>query len=101
MADESHKRGETIDVAYVAHLARVELTDAERREFQGQLDQIIAHFRQIAEVDVSSVEPTAHAIEVRNVFREDRVVPGLPRETVLANAPAQAGEQFVVPKIIE
>jgi aspartyl-tRNA(Asn)/glutamyl-tRNA(Gln) amidotransferase subunit C len=101
MADESHKRDAKIDVAYVAHLARIDLTDSEKREFQAQLDQIVEYFRQLAAVDVSSVEPMAHAAAVQNVFREDQVRESLDRATVLANAPVRADDQFSVPKIIE
>ena len=86
-----------IDVPYVAHLARVHLTEAEVREFQGQFDQIIGYFNELRELDVSGVEPTAHAVEVRNVFRKDEPRESLSREAVLANAPVTG----VVPKILE
>lgn len=98
----SASRGNTgkIDVAYVAHLARLRLTDEELAAFQAQLDGIVGYVREIEQVDVSGVEPTAHATPVQNVFRKDEERPGLERETVMANAPAQDGEQFIVPKIV-
>jgi aspartyl-tRNA(Asn)/glutamyl-tRNA(Gln) amidotransferase subunit C len=90
-----------IDVAYVAHLARLQLTPEETGQFQSQLEQIVAYVRKLNEVDLSAVEPTAHAVALRNVFRQDEVVPGLDHEKALGNAPAQANEQFAVPRIIE
>lgn len=90
-----------IDVRYVANLARLHLDPGETERLQGQLDKILEHIDQIQAVDVSKVEPTAHAISVRNVFRADTVIPGLDHETVMKNAPAQAGGQFTVPKIVE
>jgi aspartyl-tRNA(Asn)/glutamyl-tRNA(Gln) amidotransferase subunit C len=90
-----------IDVAYVAHLARLYLTKAELDTFQGQLDHVVEYVRKISELDLKGIEPTSHAVSVQNVFREDRVIPGLPREEVLSNAPAKASDQFQVPKIVE
>lgn len=90
----------TMDVPYVAHLARLALTDREIRDFQGQLDQVIAYVNIIQKVDVSGVEPMAHAIQVCNVFRKDEEQKGLDRDVALANAPVHDGEQFLVPKIV-
>ena len=90
-----------IDVEYVAHLARLYLSADEVREYQRQLDQVIGYVQQIRSIDVTGVEPTAHAIQVQNVFRHDECVPGLDRECVLANAPSHGDEQFVVPRIVE
>ena len=90
-----------IDVRYVAHLARLELTDEEVRTFQGQLDQIVAYVRKISELDVRGIEPTAHAVAVQNVLRKDEMRPGMDRETALRNAPETTGELIRVPKIVE
>ena len=90
-----------IDVRYVANLARLRLDSGEVDRLQSQLDKILEHINQIQLVDVSKVDPTAHAISVQNVFRADTAVPGLDHETVMANAPAQAAGQFTVPKIVE
>jgi aspartyl-tRNA(Asn)/glutamyl-tRNA(Gln) amidotransferase subunit C len=100
MAD-SKRAAEAIDVRYVAHLARLDLTEEEARQFQGQLDHILDHFRQIRDLPVADVEPTAHAVPIHNVFREDAVRPGLDRDRALANAPAHQAGQFMVPKIVE
>ena len=89
-----------IDVPYVAQLARLTLTEEEVQVFQGQLEQIVDYVKAIQQVDVSGVEPMAHATRVQNVFRKDEERKGLDRDVVLKNAPAHDGEQFLVPKII-
>ena len=92
-----------LDVAYVAHLARMHLTGEEIREFQGQLDQVLAYVDQLKELDVDGIEPTAHAIPVENVLRDDIACPRSPeqREAQLDNAPARQGDEFLVPRILE
>jgi len=92
---------EHVDVAYVAHLARLQLSGDEVRHLQGQLDDIVAYVHKIRELDLSGVEPTAHAVTVHNVFRDDKVREGLPMEVALANAPARVNDQFKVPQIVE
>lgn len=96
---ESHV--EKVDVAYVAQLARLHLSDTERAQFQRQLENILSHVNELKEVDVSGVEPTAHAIPVKNVFRADEPRASLDHDTVIANAPREKAGQFFVPKIIE
>lgn len=98
--DSGYDAEKTIDVPYVAHLARLALNDKEISDFQGQLDQIIAYVKMIQQVDVTGVEPMAHAAQIRNVFRKDEERKGLDRDVVLANAPVHDGEQFLVPKIV-
>lgn len=92
---------EKIDVAYVAHLARIALAPGEQGMFQQQLEHILAHVDKLNELDVSGIEPMAHAIPVKNRFRDDVPRAGLDHETVLANAPQAKHEQFFVPRIIE
>ncbi len=89
-----------IDVAYIARLAQLELTDAELLAFQGQLEHIVEYIRDIRQIEVAGIAPMAHAVRIQNVFRNDEPRAGLDRETMLANAPAQDGEQFLVPKIV-
>ena len=89
-----------IDVAYVANLARLYLTEEEVRVFQKQLNDVVKYVNEVAQVDITGVEPMAHAVRVQNVFRQDKERKGLKRETVLANAPSHDGEQFLVPKIV-
>ena len=92
---------DVIDVAYVARLARLDLTEAERVMFQQQLDSVLTYMRQLSELDVDGIEPTAYGQAVRNVFREDVARPGLDRDTAMANAPARLGDTFRVPCIME
>lgn len=90
-----------IDVAYVANLARLELTDEEKATFQPQLETIVKYVEKIAAVDVTGVEPMMHGRPLVNAFREDVVRPSLDREIALANAPAKVGDEFLLPKIVE
>jgi aspartyl-tRNA(Asn)/glutamyl-tRNA(Gln) amidotransferase subunit C len=89
------------DVKYVAHLARIELTPAEEQKLGVQLNHILGYIEKLKEVDVSQVEPTAHAVPMVNVTRPDEIRPGLTNEEALCNAPAKANGLFIVPKIVE
>lgn len=91
----------TIDVAYVAELARLELSPDEKRTFQLQLETIVKYVEKIGELDLAGIEPTLHGQALVNVFREDVVVPSLGRERFLANAPERNGFEFKLPKIVE
>ena len=92
---------DSFDVSYVAHLARIHLTDAEKAKISAQLKDILTYVEKLNELDVSHVEPTAHATPLSNVFRKDEVRPSIDREKVLQNAPEQARDLFIVPKIVE
>lgn len=88
-------------VARVALLARLRLSPEELERFTGQLNSIIHYVDQLQELDTTGVEPLAHGIEVRNVFRDDVRGPSLPREAALANAPKRNDEGFLVPAVLE
>ena len=90
-----------IDVAYVAELARLALTDEEKAVFQPQLENIVRYVEKISSVDVSGVEPMMHGRPLVNAFREDVVRASLPAEVALANAPKRIGDEFLLPKIVE
>lgn len=90
-----------IDISYVAYLARIELTEAEKEKISTQLKDILSYVAKLNELDVTRVEPTAHAIPLTNVFRKDETRPSIETETILKNAPEQARDLFIVPKIIE
>ncbi len=92
---------EGMDVGYVAHLARIDLTEEETTLFQGQLDQVLHYVEQLDELDVDGVEPTAHAFPVFNVLRKDEVGTSLDHAAVIANAPAATDGEIRVPKIID
>jgi aspartyl-tRNA(Asn)/glutamyl-tRNA(Gln) amidotransferase subunit C len=89
------------EVQHVARLARLHLTDDEAERMREQLDAILAYIDKLSELDVEGVEPTAHAVPLVNVMRDDAPVPCLPQEQALANAPDRADELFRVPRIIE
>ena len=89
------------DVKYVAHLARLALTPEEEQKFQAQLGNVLVYIAKLNELDVSSVEPTAHAVPLVNVMRADVVQPSLPHDEAMRNAPAQVNGLFQVPKIVE
>ena len=88
------------DVARVAKLSRLEVKPGELAAFTSQLRAILGYVNLLGEVDTAGVEPMAHAIELRDVLREDEPTPMLPREAALANAPATDGEFFLVPQIL-
>ena len=88
-------------VQHVARLARLHLTDEEAERMREQLDAILAYIDKLRELPVEGVEPTAHAVPLVNVMRDDALVPCLPHEAALAYAPDRADEFFRVPRIIE
>ena len=90
-----------LDVRYVARLARLELSEEEVTRFQAQLADVLTYVEALRQVDVSGVEPTAHASAVFNVFREDTPQPSLPPAEALANAPKQGNDLFVVTKVLD
>ena len=90
-----------IDVKYVAHLARLSLSPEEEQRIGSQLQDVLSYIEKLKEVDVSGVEPTAHAFPLINVVRPDEVRPSLSHEEALRNAPAQANGLFIVPRIVE
>ena len=89
------------DVRYAARLARIELTYAEEQKLSAQLSNILGYVEKLKELDVSQVEPTAHAVPMINVTRPDEVRSGLTNDEALRNAPTRAGGLFLVPKIVE
>jgi aspartyl-tRNA(Asn)/glutamyl-tRNA(Gln) amidotransferase subunit C len=88
------------DVEHVAHLARLGLSPAELDRLEGQLNHILDQYAILARLDTEAIPPTAQTIELENILREDVVVPSLPAEAVLANAPARQGDFILVPPIL-
>ena len=88
------------DVASLARLARIELTEAELEVLAPQLDVILESVARVSEVAAQDIPPTSHALPLTNVFREDELQPCLPREKVLAGAPATEQMRFRVPRIL-
>lgn len=98
MADQKISRE---DVAHLAHLARLEVTDDEVDVFAGQLESILAHVASISEVVADDVPAMSHNVPMTNVTRPDVVTPSLDRDEVLAAAPAAEQDRFRVPRILD
>ena len=94
------RRITTDDVAHVARLARLRLTDAELEQFTEQLAAVLDHARDVEALDTAGVAPTAHPLPLVNVLRDDEVRPSLDRAEVLAEAPAVEADRFRVPRIL-
>lgn len=92
---------EKLNIDHVARLARLELTREEKERFEQQLGDVLHHITQLSKVDVSGVEPTAHAFPLFNVWQDDVARTGLTVESALRNAPAQRDDMIVVPKVVE
>ena len=90
-----------IDVKYVAHLARISLTPDEEKKLAAQLGGILGYIEKLKELDVTNVEPTAHAVPMVNITRADKISESLSHEEAMSNAPKQANGLFIVPKIVE
>ena len=90
-----------LNIDHVATLARLALTPGEKATFAQQIGDVLHHIEQLAKVDVSQVEPTAHASPVFNVWAADVAQPGLPVAAALRNAPSQRDHLVVVPKVVE
>jgi len=89
------------EVAKVALLARLRVSPDELETFTSQLNSIVDYVAQLQELDTTGVEPLAHGIEVRNVFRDDVRGQALEREQALANAPQRNQAGFLVPAVLE
>ena len=89
------------EVAHLARLARLAVTDEELETFAGQLDVILQAVAQVGEIAAVDVPPTSHSVPLTNVYRDDVVVPGLAREDALAGAPDAEENRFRVPRILD
>ena len=90
-----------LNIDHVAKLARLALTPEEKATFAQQLGNVLHHIEQLRKVDVTGIEPTAHAFAVTNVWADDVARPGLSVEQALRNAPAQRENMVSVPKVVE
>lgn len=89
------------EVAHVATLARLSLTEEETTLFTGQMDAILAYVDKLSELNTDGITPTSHAVPMENAFRADEVRPSIGTENALANAPDRVEGFFRVPKVIE
>ena len=90
-----------INIDHLATLARIELTPAEKEKFSAQLADVLKYIEQLKQVDITGIEPTAHAHPITNVWADDVARPGLSVEDALRNAPAQRDNMVAVPKVVE
>ena len=88
-------------VDYISELSRLELEAGEKQAMTAQLEQIVAYMDVLNRLDTRDVEPVSHIFPVKNVLREDEVVPSRDRAELLAGAPVPDGEAFLVPKAVE
>jgi aspartyl-tRNA(Asn)/glutamyl-tRNA(Gln) amidotransferase subunit C len=88
------------EVAHVARLARLDVTDDELAMFTEQLGAVLDHAADVEALDTAGVPPTAHPLPLRNVFRPDVARPSLDRDEVLAEAPDVEDNRFRVPRIL-
>lgn len=90
-----------IDVAHVAKLANLPLTDAEKKKFEKQLSSILEYVEKLKEVNTSKVEPTSQVTGLENVVRNDETIPSLSQEEVLSNTKSKHNGMFKVPAILD
>jgi aspartyl-tRNA(Asn)/glutamyl-tRNA(Gln) amidotransferase subunit C len=84
-------------VLHVARLARLELSEAEIERMAAELSKVLDHIERISELQLDDVAPTSHVVEIANALRTDEPRPCLPRDVVLAQAPAVEADGFAVP----
>lgn len=89
------------DVDKIARLARLELTEAEKQLYQDQLSAVLEYAARLSQLDLEGVAPTASAVALRNVMREDKVRPSLALEDVLFNAARHAADQFLIQPVLD
>jgi len=89
------------DVRWVAHLARLELSDAELDSMARHLSTILNYVDQLQQINTDNVEPLAHPLPIHNVFREDEPAPSLAVDAALANAPEREGDFYSVPAVLD
>ncbi len=88
-------------IEHISMLSRLELTEEEKKLFSRQIDRIIEYIDKLNELDTSNVIPTAHALPIKNVFRDDVLKPSLPKDKAISNAPDKTDDFYQVPRIIE
>jgi aspartyl-tRNA(Asn)/glutamyl-tRNA(Gln) amidotransferase subunit C len=90
-----------VEIEHVAMLARLKLTENEKKLFSDQVGSIIDYINKLNELDTGNVQPTSHVLPIKNVFRQDTLKESLPRDSALKNAPVRDKSFYRVPKIIE
>lgn len=88
-------------VEKIADLAKLSLTEDEKKKYAVQIEDILEYFNQLSQIDTSNIKPLSHVHEMTNVFREDHHADSLSKEEVFKNAPDRFGDYFRVPKVIK
>ena len=88
------------EVEHVTQLARLRLPEEQMKGLMKDMNEILDYMDLLNEIDTSNLEPTSHVINIKNVFREDTILPSLPYEKSLKNAPEEKQDSFVVPRVI-
>lgn len=88
------------EVRHLANLSEIDLTDDELKSLGTDIDNIVGYINQLNELDTAGVEPTFQLTGLKNVWREDKIEPQLPREALLKLAPAAENNQVKVPKVL-
>ncbi len=101
MSDDTPAEITRTDVAHLARLARLAVTDEELDTFAGQLQVILGAVARVGEVAADDIPPTSHVVPLTNVWRADEVRPSLPHDAAMAAAPAVEQERFRVPRILD
>lgn len=89
------------EVKHIANLSKLNLTDEELEKYTNELSDIVDMANQLSNIDVEGVKPTAHILDIQNVFREDIQQPSYDRELILKNAPSKDAGCVSVPKVVE
>jgi aspartyl-tRNA(Asn)/glutamyl-tRNA(Gln) amidotransferase subunit C len=89
------------EIEHIASLARLHLSEEEKELFGSQLSSILEYMEKLNELDTKDIEPTSHVLPLSNVMKDDMLMPSIPREDALMNAPDHTDKFFRVPKIIE
>ena len=89
------------DVDKIAKLAKLDLSEDERKKFSSQLSDIVSYMEKLNRLDTKDVEPLAHVNDLMNVSREDKSRPSMEKEDVFKNSPQNDNEFFLVPKVLK
>jgi len=89
------------EIEHIASLARLHLSEEEKELFGSQLSSILEYMEKLNELDTKDIEPTSHVLPLSNVMKDDMLMPSIPKEDALMNAPDHTDKFFRVPKIIE
>lgn len=89
------------EVKYIAHLARIGLTDTEIEHFRKQLESILGYVDKLKELDVTQIKPMAHVLDIKNVYRPDEIRESLETDDALKIAPVRKGNFYKVPRVIQ